>query len=197
MRHLLTILALLIPAAAWAQTPPPAATATTADAPPALPTRDVDVTYQTTPGGPSSGLVVEQRSRFSTAAQRTRLDMPTPGLFSIMDYRTHTMSVVSQADRKVLETHGAPAGQGAYIRRGQDQVAGLPCTEWEIPDNVGRPALTCFTADGVMLRARRGTQVLAIATRVTYAPQSPDLFTIPQDFDRISSPSPARGRGPG
>ena len=186
------LLALLIPAATWAQTPPVPAPG---DGPPTLPTRDVDVTYQTNPGGPASGLVVEQRSRFSAAAQRTRLDMPTPGRFSILDYRTHTLSIVSQADRKVLETHGPPTGQGTYIRRGQDQVAGLPCTEWEIPDSVGRPALTCFTADGVMLRARRGPQILAVATHVTYAPQSPDLFTVPQDFDHV--PPPTRQNSPG
>jgi hypothetical protein len=152
------------------------------DRPPVLPTRDVDVTYQSKPGA----IAIEQRSRFSAAMQRTRLDLPTPGLFSIMDYRSHTMSLVSVVDRKVLQTTGATTpATSDYVRRGQDQVAGLACTEWEVRDSVGQPALTCFTPDGVMLRARRGDQVLAVATRVIYAPQDAALFEVPSDFDRV------------
>jgi len=147
-----------------------------------LPTRDVDVTYRSQP----ADAAIEQRSRFSVAMQRTRLDLPTPGLFSIMDYRSHTMSLVSVVDRKVLQTGGAdPPAQPAYLRRGEDQVAGLACTEWEARDSVGQPAITCFTADGVMLRARRGVQVLAVATRVVYAPQDAALFDVPAGFDRV------------
>lgn len=152
------------------------------DRPPVLPTRDVDVTYQSKPAGSQ----IEQRSRFSAAMQRTRLDLPTPGLFSIMDYRTHTMSLVSVVDRKVLQTTGpATPAQPDYVRRGQDRVAGLACTEWEVRDSVGQPALTCFTPDGVMLRVRRGDQVMAVATRVVFAPQATALFDVPADFDRV------------
>jgi hypothetical protein len=158
------------------------------DQPVALPTRDVDVAYSSTP---APATTVEQRSRFSVAAQRARLDMPTPGLFSIMDYRTRTMDIVSEPDRKVLETRGAPSATlPRYIRRGVDQVAGLPCTEWEVKDSVGQPALTCFTADGVMLRVRRGDQVLAIATRVTYAPQPAELFQLPAGFEMVQRRPP-------
>ena len=168
------------------------------DRPPVVPTRDVDVTYQSKPAGPPSagtlpaGSPIEQRTRFSASMQRTRLDLPTPGLFSIMDYRTRTMSLVSVADRKVLQTTGpATPPRPDYVRRGQDQVAGLACTEWEVRDNVGQPALTCFTPDGVMLRVRRGDQVMAIATRVVYAPQDAALFDVPADFDRVQRrPSP-------
>jgi hypothetical protein len=157
-----------------------------ADQPVALPTRDVDVAYRSEPGGPAAP-AVEQRSRFSVAVQRARLDMPTPGLFSIMDYRSRTLSIVSEPDRKVLETTGAgPTRPVVYQRRGDDQVAGLPCTEWEAQDSVGKPAVTCFTADGVMLRVRRGNQVLAVATSVTYAPQPPGLFQVPDGYERVS-----------
>lgn len=182
MRLRTALLIALMPVAAAAQ-----------DRPNALPTRDVDVTYRSEPGGPASGTVVEQRSRFSATAQRTRLDLPTPGLFSIMDYRTHTLSLVSQADQKVLQTAGAAPPPPDWIRRGQDQVAGLPCTEWEARDSVGQPALTCFTPDGVLLRVRRGVQVLAVATRVTYAPQPADLFVVPPEFERVRrAAAPAR-----
>jgi hypothetical protein len=157
-----------------------------ADQPASLPTRDVDVAYRSQPGGPA-GPAIEQRSRFSAAEQRTRLDMPTPGLFSIMDYRTRTMAIVSDSDRRVLETTGAqPPAPVLYERRGDDQVAGLPCTEWEARDSVGQPAVTCFTADGVLLRVRRGTLVLAVATRVTYAAQPVELFQVPADYARVT-----------
>lgn len=149
--------------------------------PPVLPTRDVDITYRSE----QSGKVLEQRSRFSAVAQRMRVDAPTPGVYTIMDYRSHVLAFVSDADRAALETSTPQSTPPAYQRRGADQVAGLPCTEWEVPDTTGHPALTCLTADGVMLRARRGAQVLAVATRVAYAPLDPALFTIPPGYERV------------
>jgi hypothetical protein len=158
------------------------------DRPAPLPTRDVDVTYQSRQGE----VVLEQRSRFTVQAQRMRLDMPTPGLYMIVDYKTRTMAVVSDGDRGVLEM-AAPAGAApgldaaaSYARRGEDRVAGLACTEWETRDSQGQASWACFTADGVMLRARRGDKVLAIATRVAYAPNDPGLFTIPPDYRRTA-----------
>lgn len=170
-----------------------AATAVAAqERPPALPTRDVDVTYRSE----QNGQVLEQRSRFAVEAQRMRLDPPTPGLYMIVDYRTQSMSVVIQADRGVLDMR-APAGvlpgaapAGAFSRRGQDQVAGLPCTEWATRDSQGQEALTCFTADGVLLRARRGAAVLAVATRVVYGPLDPALFAIPAGYNRVTKRTP-------
>lgn len=163
-----------------------AAKAGAEERPALVPTRDVDVTYRSQPGDTP----VEQRSRFSASEQRTRLDLPTPGLFSIMDYRNAVLSVVSVADRKVLETKRTPSAPGAYVRGGTDVVAGLPCTEWEMRDSVGQPAITCVTADGVMLRARRGAQVLAVATRVAYGPQEITLFEVPAGFERVQRRSP-------
>jgi hypothetical protein len=171
--------ALLLAAVALAALP--TAVAIADDRPALVPTRDVDVTYRSQPGD----VPVEQRSRFSAAAQRTRLDLPTPGLFSIMDYRNSVLSLVSVGDRQVLETKRAAAAPGAYMRRGEDVVAGLPCTEWEMRDSVGQPAITCVTPDGVMLRARRGAQLLAVATSVVYAPQQAALFEVPPGFERV------------
>ena len=158
------------------------------EGPAALPTRDVDVSYRSEQGGQ----VMEQRSRFALGPQRMRLDTPTRGLYMIVDYRSHAMFVVSDADKGVLDMPAPPAAvpggvrAGSYVRRGQDQVAGLPCTEWETRDSQGQPALTCFTADGVMLRARRGTAVLAIATRVAYGPMDPALFTAPAGYNHVA-----------
>lgn len=176
-----TIATVLVPIAAAAEDQQPSR----------LPTRDVDVTYRSQPGGPAGPQPIEQRSRFSATIQRTRLDLPTPGLFSIMDYRSRTLSIVSQADRKVLETRNSlPVATPEWVRVGTDEVAGLPCTEWQARDSVGQPAITCFTSDGVLLRARRGPQVLAVATRVSYALQPADLFVVPADFDRVQRPAP-------
>ena len=66
-----------------------------------------------------------------------------------------------------------------------DTVAGLPCIEWETRDLQGQAALACFTADGVMLRVRRGQVVLAVATRVAYGPIDPALFAVPPGYARV------------
>ena len=169
----------------------------TQDRPPPRPTRDVDVSYRSE----QAGQVIEQRSRFAATAQRMRLDTATPGLYMLVDYRTNTMSLVSDPDRGAVDMpvpatgpnpanpalQTAPPGTapGPYIRRGQDQVAGLPCTEWEVKDTRGQPTLSCFTADGVMLRARYGAQIIVIATRVAYGPMNPTLFDVPPGYGHV------------
>ena len=175
-----------------------AAPAVAQDRPPVRPTRDVDVTYRSTTGGQ----VIEQRSRFAADAQKMRLDTPTPGVYMLMDYRAKTLSMVSDGDRSALDmrspdmpTPGVDES-GVYTRRGEDQVAGYACTEWETRDRSGQPALACFTADGVMLRARRGTQILAVAIRVAYGQIDPAVFTIPPAYSHVASrrapPEPPR-----
>jgi hypothetical protein len=175
------LLALGSPGLAWAQ-----------DRPPVTPTRDVDVTYRAGQGDRA----VEQRSRFRASDQRLRLDLPTPGLYAILDYPAHTLAMVSDPERAVLDMP-APAGAmagvapaGRFTRRGVDQVAGVPCTEWETQDSSGQPTLACFTADGVMLRARRGAQVLVQATRVDYGPQDAAAFTVPPGYAHSSPRTP-------
>ena len=163
------------------------------DRPPLLPTRDVDVSYRSSIGEQT----FEQRSRFDASAQRMRLDMPTPGFYAIVNYRSHTMAIVSDPDKGVLDVAAPGVGQSGAaaldlnaVRRGPDQVAGLPCTEWEAKDTGGASTLVCFTADGVMLRARRGTQVLALATRVSYGPVDPELFRVPSGYNHVQGRKP-------
>ncbi len=168
--------ALLWPALAAAQ-----------DRPPALPTRDVDVTYQSGTGAKA----VQQRSRFSAELQRARLDTPTPGFYLLVDYRAHAMQAVSDAARGVLDMDAPAQLPGAvpdatFIRRGEATVAGIACTEWETRDTAGQLTLACFTADGAMLRARRGGQVLATAVRVAYGPLDPALFAAPPGYERVT-----------
>ena len=151
-----------------------------------LPSRDVDVVYRIAVAGPAGGQAVEQRSRFSAAAQRMRVDMPTPGVYSIMDYRAHRMSFVVEGDRAALDTPVPVPGSPAYVRLGVDQVAGLACTEWQTQDRQGQGVVTCFTADGVMLRVRRGAQAMAVATRVDYGPVAPGVFEVPAGFSHVT-----------
>jgi hypothetical protein len=100
------------------------------------------------------------------------------------------MSVVREVNRSVIEM-AAPEGAsgvaanlpaGGFVRRGEDAVAGLACTEWETRDRDGRQALVCITADGVLLRADSEGQALVSAVSVQYAPQDPAVFQVPPGY---------------
>jgi hypothetical protein len=167
-----------------------------ADQPRLRPSRDVDVTYRATGAGqPQDGRRLEQRVRWLAASQTMRIDPPTAGLFVIIDYVARRMSVVRDANRSVVEM-AAPDGLpdvagnfGArdYVRRGEDTVAGLACTDWEALDRDGHKALVCITADGVLLRAGAEGKTLVSAISVRYAPQDPAAFRIPPDYMRHSA----------
>jgi hypothetical protein len=169
------------------------AIAARADQPLLRPNRDVDVTCRATGAGPQQDpRRLEQRVRWLAASQTMRIDPPTTGLYVIIDYVARRMSVVREANRSVIEM-AAPEGgtgvagglaAGSHVRRGEDNVAGLACTEWETRDRDGRQALVCITADGVLLRAGSAGQTLASASSVRYAPQDPAAFRIPPDYAR-------------
>ena len=162
------------------------------DRPPALPTRDVDVTYKAGQGEQT----VVQRSRWSAALRKLRVDAPTPGVYAIADYAARTLSMVSEPAHGVLDLDGAEAafpgaagGTASFVRQGGSQVAGLPCTEWETADRQGQPMLACYTEDGVLLRARHGAQVFVQATRVAYGALDAATFVVPPSFSHKSSRS--------
>ena len=186
-----TLLAALTVPPAWAQ----------ADRPATLPTRDVDVTYRT--GGGERAM--SQRSRWSAAERKMRLDTPTPGVYAIVDYAAGTMAMVSDQNRGVLDLPtpvGGLPGQAApggapFTRRGTAQIAGVPCTEWETLDLQGQATLTCFTDDGVLLQARRGAQVLVQATRVAYGVLDPSAFAVPPGYAHQAPRSPPLPASPG
>ena len=165
-----------------------------AERPPITPQRDVDVTYAT--GVPQDGSApLTQRMRWSVATGRLRVDPPTAGLYMIVDYRAKRMAVVKPADHAVLDVStvgpGLPgAAAGDYERRGTGQVAGLPCTDWQTTDAAGQVTLLCLTADGVLLRASHGTQVLLEATSVTYGSQDLAAFTPPDGYRHIAGTMP-------
>ena len=165
------------------------------DRPPATPTRDVDVTYK---AGEGDQAVVE-RSRWSAATQKLRVDTPTPGVYAIADYAARTLSMVSEPARGVMDLDageaafpGAATSAGVgFIRRGGSEVAGVPCTEWETSDRQGHPMVACYTEDGVLLKARQGAQVFVQATRVAYGRVDPSIFVVPPSY-RHASPTSVR-----
>lgn len=123
-----------------------------------------------------------------------RVDTPAPGVYMLVDYAARRMSMVSDRDRGAVDMASgagplpgmsAGASGGAYTRRGADRVAGLPCTEWQTTDTEGAPTLACLTEDGVLLRARRGNEVLVQAVRVQYGPQDPAAFRVPDGYRRV------------
>ncbi len=148
-----------------------------AQAQPALPTRDVDVTY-------GAAQNVTQRWRFRVADQKLRLDPPTAGLHMIIDYPARTMAVVNDTDRTVLILPAPPTAPGRGTRRGTDALLGQTCTVWEQTDTQNQPTQTCYTSDGVMLRARRGADTLVEATAISFAPADPAVYAIPTSYAR-------------
>lgn len=162
------------------------------DHPLTRPTRDVDVTYEMTPlSGPTAGRL-SQRVRWAVAGPRMRVDTPSPGLYVVMDYRTHLMSAIRPAERMVLQipsdgarlAPSAPAGD--YTRQGERIVAGLACTEWRTRDTSGAATEACLTSDGVLLRARIAETAVVEAVRVTYAPLADAIFAIPSDYRKVA-----------
>ncbi len=159
-----------------------------ADAPALTPSRDVAVIYQTQQGA----TLLEQHMRWSAASRRMRIDPPTPGMFLLVDYAGHRMDIVREAERSVLEMDapstmpgiGAPMAS-AYARGGDDAIAGIPCVEWTATGRQGQSI--CVTADGVLLRVRFGTRVVATAAEVRYEPQDPALFRIPAGYAKTKA----------
>jgi hypothetical protein len=172
--RLLAVAACLLPGLAWAE------------APPARPLRDVDVTYKVpVPGGANTALL--QRYRWSVQAQTQRVDLPTSGNWMVLDFGRHRMSLVHDQSREVVEIPAPPSADqptdsAAYTRLGTDNVAGLACTQWRTTDTRGAETLACTTQDGVLLRAQSGGKVMMEATSVIYAPQDPTVFQTPADY---------------
>jgi hypothetical protein len=168
------------------------------DRPATIPTRDVDVTYRM--ADPTSNRTLEQRMRWQGTTQRLRVDSPSPGLWMLVDYRTRRLAMVVDPERRVLDTE-APAGAvmpgqltaASFARRGQDTVAGQPCTEWETRDTTSVARVVCLTTDGVLLRLRRigadGPPVMMEAVRVLYGPQDPAAFVAPAGYAHAAAPA--------
>ncbi len=175
------------------------------DRPATIPTRDVDVTYMMIQSdAPGGARMLEQRMRWDVTSGKLRVDPPTPGLYMIMDFKTHRLDTVREAERMVIElnaaaTTGTPgvASGASFKKRGEANVGGLACTQWETRDASGELALVCLTPDGVLLRVASAGRVLMEAAAVTYAPIDPGAFRIPDGYRHVGPPqAPAPPRPP-
>ena len=162
-----------------------------AEAPPARPLHDVDVTYKVpVPGGDNTALL--QRYRWSVSAQTQRVDLPTSGNWMVLDFARHRMALVRDPSREVVDVPAPPSpdqpgGGAGYTRVGADTVAGLACTVWRTVDTRGAETLACYTLDGVLLRARAAGKVMMEAVSVNYATQDTALFQPPADYTHPQS----------
>lgn len=84
-----------------------------------------------------------------------------------------------------------------FRRLGEDRVAGLTCTVWELrsPNAEGEG---CVTADGLVLRAAghaaKGGQGKIVATAVDLSPQPDSAFVPPADYPRLDMSNLSRAR---
>ncbi|MBL6079705.1 hypothetical protein JMJ56_16930 [Belnapia sp. T18] len=170
--------------------------------PPAMPARDVTVTYKVDETPPTvdtvAWLASEGRIRTDGRSLINRVA-------HIIDTRSGNVVVLVDADRTYhdLGRMAAVMTQDIVLirldrkitREGVDTVAGHACTVWRIetddgndPDEARR---ACITADGVPLRLIEGSgadaSTLYVATRVTYGPQDPARFQRPADYRPIGA----------
>ena len=161
-----------------------------ADRPPSLPTRDVDVVYDV----PTRAGTARQRLRFSVARQTMRIDPPGGGIYVVIDQARGRMFTVRETDRTLIDMAAPRAWMpgitgGKFAPRGQDQINGHTCTNWETTDSERRTILMCVTADGVMLRAATIDGVTLLkAISVNYAYQDASVFHVPSDYRRLAPP---------
>lgn len=158
--------------------------------PKVLPDRDVTVIYR-------SDAHVERVSYSASQRVFRRSHDDEPG-FMLMDTRDGTMRLVSGKHRATVLMQGEFA-EGPFPwspvmrfhRIGQDILAGLPCTDWQmsVEAKSGTPApeqgRVCLTADGVLLRFSFGESV-EVASKVTYGSQDPAAFRVPAGYRTLS-----------
>lgn len=165
-----------------------------AERPLTMPARDVDITYRI--AGPDGALT--QRLRWGVALGKLRVDPPSPGLYVVLDTRTHQIQTVREGEKSVFQMQAGPGATpgtpplGRYARRDAITVAGLACTNWETTDSDGALTLACLTEDGVLLQAQSAGVVFVRAISVDYAEQPEAAFDVPADYKRIVAPESRR-----
>lgn len=168
--------------------------------PPALPTRDVAVTYRVV-GAPSW---VEMRVSWLASERRRRIDWPGGARATVVDHgRPGGGFMVFDAARLVrplpadlepgLGTLGDAWGSVRFVRAGAASYAGQPCGVWRHHDEYATVE-ACVTEDGVMLREVIATQAGQTggleALEIVYGPQDPARFRWPDGY-RVARPSAA------
>jgi hypothetical protein len=182
--------------------------ATAQQQPPAMPSRDVAVRYRVPDSPPTTDrvawLAAEGRMRTEGRALTRRvthvIDTRSSNVTALLDSeRTyHDLGRVASA---MTQDYSFIRPGMRLTREGADRVAGLACTIWRVevqgrsPDDVRR---ACITEDGVPLRLVEGrgadAETLYEATEVSYEPQDPARFRVPQGYQPLSGEAPARRR---
>ena len=176
--------------------------------PPAMPARDVAVRYKVQDSPPTTDrvawLVSEGRIRTEGRALTRRVT-------HLIDTRSGQATALLDTERSfqdlgrvasvMMQDHSFVRPGTRLTREGADRVAGLACTIWRVerqgssPDDVRR---ACITEDGVPLRLVEGTgsdaETLYEATEVSYEPQDPARFRVPQGYQSLTTEAPARRR---
>jgi hypothetical protein len=125
---------------------------------------------------------------------------PDGGAFSVLEAERefHDLGRIAS----VLVAPYQPTGSNRRLRReGTDRVAGQACTVWRIDPPAGEEdevKRACITADGVPLRLVSGEGSEAetdyVATEVSYAPQDPARFRVPQGYRPLNVGAPPAQR---
>jgi hypothetical protein len=160
--------------------------------PPVQPQRDVDITYKVPVAG-GTDVAILQRLRFSASLRRQRVDLPTSGNWMMLDFTNHTMALVRDQSKEIVDLPAPPsasqpgAGEG-FVKVGQAQVSGLDCTEWRTRDTRGQETFACYTPDGVLLRARNDSGTLMEAVHVDFSTEPVAVFTLPEGYTHQKPP---------
>jgi hypothetical protein len=170
------------------------------DHPKFVPSRDVVVDYISREGDSESRVKLS----YIVKGERVRIEADGDGGYMVLD-REHQRMMVLVAQRHgyaILPLDPVIARvfqldpQAHYARAGTDAVAGQECTVWRISGS-GPDAVTCVTADGVILRAETTEQdgPSLQASSVRYGPLAEALFAPPPGYRRLEAP-PQGARAP-
>ncbi|MBO1075815.1 DUF4412 domain-containing protein [Roseomonas marmotae] len=177
-----------------------AAPALAQQSPQLLPSRDVAVTFRLSGGNRQPGDI---HATWLASQRVLRVDNASAPGWLMVDQPTQRAYMVMEDQRLVMRLPAAPEiamlldrpeSQGRVTRLGRRTIAGAGCTDWQIERRDGKGGVACLTADGVLLRAQQtGRQEVLEATRVTYGPQDPSRFRLPQGFPQLQLPAGLRG----
>jgi len=170
------------------------------DRPRIQPSRDVAVIYRVEGAAASAvpgGIPGALRLSWDASGQRLRAEPEGRTQAVIVDLRAHSAQVMDTMLRSALtlpvrdgDLQPLTLDGAKLTRRGDDTVAGLPCTNWAVQSPRGAGTV-CFTEDGVALRADGqvdGRHGSFTASGVSYGPQRDELFRVPPDYLQLSMP---------
>ncbi len=154
-----------------------------------LPTRDVDITYQST--RLDQPAIVERR-RWSASDRLVRSEGPDKST-TLYDRDAHEITVLNPKNRTYLKLEGSlrqpldPETGKALKRGGDSLVAGLHCTDWSWTEDAETHTV-CLTPDGVMVRLVVDGKTVMQALSVKYGRQPAELFRVPADYTPALAP---------